>query len=162
MEGLVYAMRQGLESPGFRLELIYQLKDFADTKMQKQEFCSKERDDAFSGTVKEPIECIFDKCFEDGYGYDVKVGDIFRSKDEINQMRQFGETLRKMQAWIYKDGYQKDGYYMDSPLWKEVTRSAKKTYNLLMKDEDLDSLREEKKIEHAKIAEERAKKGLFT
>lgn len=151
-------MKQKLESPGFRLELIYELEDFSDPEKQETEFCSKVRNDRFYVNVDEPIECIFDKCFEDGYGYDVKVGDIFRTTDEINQIRRFGVKLREMQSWILKDGEQKDTYYMDSPLWKEVTRLAKETYNLMMKDEDLDALREAKKIEHAKIAEEEAKK----
>ena len=156
MEGLVYAMKQDLESPGFRYSLILELEDFSDPKKHKEKFCSQEREDCFYAGIDEPIEGIFDYYFE--IPNPVELGDIFRTTDELNHVRQFGKKLREMHTWILKDGKQKDSYYMDSPLWKEVTRLAKEAYDVMMHDEDLEALYEAEKVRSEKAREEEAKK----
>jgi hypothetical protein len=155
MEGLVYTMKQKLESPGFRLYLIYWLQDFSDPEKQKEKFCSQERDDCFYSGVDEPIESVFDFYFEPE---DVRLGDIFRTADELKYVRRFGKKLREMHSWILKDGKQKDSYYMDSQLWKEVTRLAKEAYGIMMQNEDLEALYEAEKVRSEKAREEEAKK----
>jgi hypothetical protein len=130
-------MRQRLEAPGLRYSFIWTLNDFADPTLHKKEFCSATRDNAFYATVDEPIECIFDVPFEDSCG---TIGVILRDMSEIESLRRLGVKLRTLQKWILRDGEQKDSYYMDSDLWREITCLAKESYDLLMKDEDMDLL----------------------
>jgi hypothetical protein len=145
-------MKQELESPGFRLSIIIGLEDFADPEKQKVKFCSHEEDDCFFARVNEPIQCLFDKCFEEGY--DVKLGDIFRTKNELNHMRRLGVKLRQLLDLIEINGQQKDSFYMNTPLWRDITRLAKKNYDLLRKNEDMDELLASEQRRSARVEEE--------
>ena len=152
-------MKTIVEAPGLRYQLIFGLADFSDPEKQKVEFCSKVRNDRFYVNVNEPIECIFDVPFETSTKV---IGVILKDINELSHLRRLGLKLRAMQYWILEDGEQNDSYYMDSPLWKEVTRLAKKAYDVMMLDEDLDSLLEAAQEDFRKNREEEAKKAIST
>ncbi|MGI4850854.1 MAG: SCO4402 family protein [Janthinobacterium lividum] len=128
-------MTQTLGAPGLRYQLIWQLNDFARPELHKSMFCSQKRSDAFSGTVIEPILCIFDNWFESSSN--LMLGEIFRDMNEIEYMRRLGVKLRELLALIQENGQQKDSFYMNSTLWQEITQRAKEAYDVLTKDEDL-------------------------
>lgn len=69
-------------------------------------------------------------------------------------MRQLGVKLRQLLDLIEIHGQQKDNFYMDSPLWQDITHLAKRIYDLLRKDEDMDALLASEQKRSARVEEE--------
>jgi len=134
-----------VEYPGIRLMIINEINALSDLEMQKREWCSKDRDDAFWYNERLYVDTLIDAmpCEEDPPR---AIGVIFRNYEELVYVQFLIQCLLRVIKEIGIN--QPDSAYLNSPLWNDVVEAAKHAYEVLMKDEDLDALleAEEKRV----------------
>jgi hypothetical protein len=134
-----------VEYPGIRYMIIREVKALSDLEMQKNEWCFKNKSDAFWYSVILYVDTLIDAmpCEEDPPR---SIGVVLRNYTELVYVQFLIQCLQRV---IKEIGIkQPDSAYLNSPLWDDVVEAARHAYGVLMKDEDLDALlaAEEKRV----------------
>jgi hypothetical protein len=131
--------------PGFRRELILDMKALADLEYQKRKWASTQYTHPFWDHLDLTVEVIFDIHNLDK-NPEQQIGDILRNQAEVDAIKPVVKALEAILDTIGIE--QPDSAYINSPLWEDVVKAAKHAYEVLMKDEDLDALLEAEENRH--------------
>lgn len=128
-----------IKYPGFRRQLILEIKELSDLNLQKNKWVNEKYAHPFWDDLNITIETIFDEGDleenpEEGIGL------FLQNQAEVDALK---PLVKALDVVLKQIGIEKsDSAYIDSPLWQDVVVAAKHAYEVMMEDEDLDALLE--------------------